>query len=212
VIFVGSHLKQTCVKDQSACFHARENSARAKKPTTTKVEQSERQGTEVRKQAAYLKSVALPVVPSADPTAPFGRDDNDRPIRPGRSDLQLAEDLLAKTFLKPGTCPHKSNPKYCLLCGTANYKAAPAEPIDLEDQLRSLLGITAASVAPAGSVQSKKFTFFPAILGITRGQLIGLLELTVGVEPRAVKKKVLKSRAAIEAQVAELQQISQTDR
>ncbi len=35
-----------------------------------------------RRQPSYLKSVAFPIVPSADPEAPYGRDENDRPIKP----------------------------------------------------------------------------------------------------------------------------------
>jgi len=185
-----------------------------------------------KKQPAYLKSVVHSVVPSADPEAPYGRDENDRPILPGRTDQQLATDLSSKTFLKAGSCPHKSNPKYCLMCGTTNYKAAPVEPVDLEDQLRRLFGLTTDNiVVPAASVQptdaeeqlrrqfglstslnttavKKKFDYFPEILEITRGQLIGLLELAVGVEPRAIKKKVLKSRAVINSKIAELERTS----
>lgn len=182
------------------------------------------------KQPAYLKSVAHTAVPSADPEAPYGRDENNRPILPGHSDQELATDLLSKPFLKAGSCPHKSNPKYCLLCGTANFKTAPPEPVDLEDQLRSLLGITTDNIAvpsaPAeptdpeeqlrrqfglstissgATTVKKKLDYFPEILGITRGQLIGLLELAVGIEPRAIRKKVLKSKLAIDSQIAELE-------
>jgi|SRR5579859_2373217 len=155
---------------------------------------------------SYLKSVAHPVIPSADPEAPFGRDENDRPILPGRSDQQLASDLLNKEFLAAGVCPHKANPKYCLLCGTTNYTAAPAEPVDLEAQLRRLLGIN--DVVPHVERNGKKFDYFPEILGITRGQLIGLLDLPAGVSPRAVKKTVLKSKTAIVARLAALEKAS----
>src|SRR5258706_13345049 len=42
------------------------------------------------------------------------------------------------------------------------------------------------------------FDYFPEILGITRGQLIDLLDLGVAIEPRAIRKKVLKHRSVIE--------------
>jgi len=161
-----------------------------------------------KKQPAYLKSVTHVVVHNpANKEAPYGLDESGKPILPGRSDQELATDLLSKPFLKAGSCPHKSNPKYCLLCGTANYKAAPAETVDLEDQLRRMFGIT-GFVATTGRGESKKFAYFPEILGITRGQLIGLLELTVGIEPRAIKKKILKSRTIIDGKIAELERTS----
>jgi hypothetical protein len=156
-------------------------------------------------QPAYLKSVTHVLVRNpANKEAPYGRDENDRPILPGRSDQTIATELLSKEFLKAGSCSHKSNPKYCLLCGTTNFKTAPPEPVDLEDQLRRLLGIT-TDVATRPSQPKKNFSYFPEILKITRGQLIGLLELTVGIEPRAIRKKFLKSRSIIDSRIAELE-------
>jgi hypothetical protein len=164
-----------------------------------------------KKQPAYIKSVAHPVVPSADPEAPYGRDKNDKPILPGRSDQQILNDLLGKEFLAHRDvelCEHKADRKYCLLCGTTNFKTVPVEPMDLEEQLRSLFGLTATTVSTSGPTERKKFAYYPEILGITRGQLIGLLNLTIGIEPQAIKKKVLKSKSAITSKIAELERAS----
>src|SRR5882762_346281 len=173
--------------------------------TTTKKSADALLTTTVKKQPAYLKSVSHPVVLSSDPEAPYGRDENNRPIVPGRSDQELATDLSNKTFLKAGSCPHKSNPTYCLLCGTTNFKTAPAEPVDLEDQLRRMFEADRKPIPLlVGAPERIKFNYLPEILGITRGQLIGLLELTTGIEPQAIKKEVLKPRSAIDSQIAEL--------
>ena len=86
------------------------------------------------RQPSYLKSVALPGVPSADPAAPFGRDDNDKAIVPMRSDQEIANELWAKDFLKAGLCPHKREVGNCLLCGTKPINCNPlSSPQPMED-------------------------------------------------------------------------------
>jgi hypothetical protein len=157
------------------------------------------------KQPAYLKSVAHPVVASSDPDAPYGRDENGKPIRPMRSDQEIAADLREKSYLAPGDCPHGNNSEYCLLCGTTNYRTQPAaEPrsspgLELIEEALRLQGMKKHIV-----INLDTFDYFPEILGITRRQLIGLLDLPVGVEQREVKKKVLKERSGIENTIAEL--------
>jgi hypothetical protein len=159
------------------------------------------------KQPAYLKSVSVSVVPSSDPEAPWGRDENNRPILPGRSDQALASDLLRKKFLGPGTCPHKSNPEYCIQCRT-KHKTVPATDqtcragLDLIEEALRRQRVMKYSV-----IEIDTFDYFPEILGITRRQLIGLFDLPVGVEPRAVEKKILKSTLAIESRIAEIKQV-----
>jgi len=151
---------------------------------------------------AFLKSIAIPVVPSADPEAPFGRDAHYRPILPGRSDQEIVDELKAKDFLAAGTCPHKSRPDYCLLCGTSKFTITRAEPLDLEERLRQMFGIPVQSKAVR--IEREQFNYFPQILGITRGQLIGLLHLDCTIEPRPVKKTVLKSRIPLKTRIAQL--------
>jgi hypothetical protein len=162
------------------------------------------------KQPAYLKSVAHPVVQSADPEAPWGRDENNRPILLGRSDQALASDLLSKKFLGPGTCPHKHNPEYCIQCKT-NYKTA-TEQTATDQTCRAGLELIEEAlrrkrVMKSPVIETDTFDYFPEILEITRRQLIGLFDLPVGVEPRAVERKILKSTLAIESRIAEIKQV-----
>jgi hypothetical protein len=64
------------------------------------------------------KSVSFTVVPSADPKAPFGRDENDKALVPMRPDQTIVAGLLERPDLAPGKCPHKNDPNNCLPCGT----------------------------------------------------------------------------------------------
>jgi hypothetical protein len=69
------------------------------------------------------RSVALGVVPSADPEAPYGRDENDKPLVPMRLDQDIAVDLRERRpDLAPGACPHKNDPNNCILCGTKKIR------------------------------------------------------------------------------------------
>jgi hypothetical protein len=156
-----------------------------------------------------LKSPAHPVIPSANPDAPYGFDENDRPI--GMP--------VGKPYVRPvqtGTIERPSGPCRCgkLLCRhchpefiaqTAVLQVIP-QPSGLDalamDALRASFG------RPAKLVEPDKFIFFPEALGITRGQLVEMTEMTVAYEPRAVKKRVLKNRAVIEKQIVEVEALN----
>jgi hypothetical protein len=179
-----------------------------------------------KKQPAYLKTVAQPVIPSTDPDAPYGRDDNDRPIgvpvgRPYVKPVQTGavehidrrlvcncgetlcmychpENIVKSDVLGSITrCEHDRTWKYCLLC---NRTAKPR----IEGFDTWVANILQGRLTAVAVTESKKFLYWPEILGITRGQLIGLLELDVTIEPRLVRKTVLKSRVPIETTVARL--------
>jgi len=70
--------------------------------------------------------------------------------------------------------------------------------------LQLKFGLTTPSTWISETLDTFKFDFFPEILGISRRQLIGLLDLPVKVEKRAVTKKVLKARSGIETAIEEL--------
>lgn len=64
------------------------------------------------------KSLSFAARPSADPEAPFGRDENDKVLVPMRPDQAIATELRERPDLAPGKCRHKNDPSNCLLCGT----------------------------------------------------------------------------------------------
>jgi hypothetical protein len=164
---------------------------------------------------SYLKSVAQPVVPSADPAAPFGRDDNYRPITPGRTDQEMLRDLLAKDWVAPGPDgPCNCNQPLCKHCHPENIAQTDvlrfgAErrnsdvQVDLEESVRRQLGVWKS--APV-SRPIRKFDYFPEILGISRGALFYLLlNGRVGTEVIQVKTgtvtKALKSSSKLALQI-----------
>jgi hypothetical protein len=195
-----------------------------------------------RKQTArpsYLKSVPQSVVTyqGANPDAPYGYDENNKPIQRGRSDQDIVRDLLGKEVVAVGgcvegarcghlmcrhchpenilntaenlqspfrqsilrsqmKCKHGNNSEYCLLCARL--------PVALTFIYEALQH---KYIIASNNTPLHNFDFFPEILGITRRQLIGLLERPVGVEPRPVKMRVLRSRSNIENQIAELTKV-----
>ena len=68
------------------------------------------------------KSLRFAVVPSADPRAPLGRDENGNALVPMRLDQAIATELRERPDLAPGNCRHKNDPKNCVLCGTKRIK------------------------------------------------------------------------------------------
>jgi hypothetical protein len=157
-------------------------------------------------------SLAHPIVPSVNPVAPYGFDENGAPIKLPRTDQEIAAELREKEFLAPGDCHHKSNPRYCLHCGTANYKPVPvaAEPVDAEARIRQMffkrptheqLRAQTRERQRQHARRDEHFEYWPEILQITRGQLIGMLDLTVYVT-RDVQIKQLKPRSGIEDAIA----------
>ena len=68
------------------------------------------------------KMLSFPIVKSVDPQAPYGRDENNNPIIPMRSDQEIVSDLSEKPFLAPGVCPHKNDPNDCIQCRPQGVK------------------------------------------------------------------------------------------
>lgn len=69
-----------------------------------------------------IRSGNLPVVLSSDPDAPLGRDDNGNPIRPMRSDREIAAGLRKKDLKEKAgktLCRHNNDKETCSFgCGT----------------------------------------------------------------------------------------------
>jgi hypothetical protein len=172
---------------------------------------------ETSKQPAYLKSVAHRVVPSADPEAPYGRDENNKPIHAARTDQEIATDLLTKDFLKPGLCPHNCDPNDCLLCGTrvCTHKRIPHvgknELQILADGLNKHLNESKKKFE--SNIQKAAFTSYVDVLGIDRADLIQLLDLPAGTKPRLTEEKILKDHSTLDARILELKaQIEESER
>lgn len=161
-----------------------------------------------RPPAKVLKSPAHPVIPSPNPAAPYGFDENDRPI--GMP--------VGKPYLPPvqtGTIERPSGPCRCgkLLCRhchpefiaqTDVLKVTP--PTELDKLKKAAL--QAKFGQPTATVPVSEFIFLPGVLGITRRQLIEMMSMTVAYEPRAVRKRVLKNRAVIENKIRELEMLN----
>jgi hypothetical protein len=155
-----------------------------------------------------LKSTAHPVVPSSNPNAPFGFDENDRPIGVA----------LGKPYVRPvrtGTIERPKGPCKCgrLLCRychpefiaqTDVLRVSPSsfDASDIETRLAQLLR---ARFGPPAKVPISKFVFFPEVLGITRRTLLALLSMPVAIEPQPARKRVLKHRAMLDQQIADKQ-------
>jgi len=189
----------------------------------SKVQKSERKSevrttgqlTENRKQPAYLKSVAQIVVPSSDPEAPYGRDDNDRPIGV----------LVGKPYVKPeqtgtveipnqdcGGCGqmlcrhcHPENMVQTDVLENLTTRPVPLPP-SLEDNVRAFFGVPTppAMPTPLRSEPQSRFVYFPTVLGISRAQMISLFEYPVTTEERLVRnEKVLMDVSEIKNRITE---------
>src|SRR5258706_13333059 len=83
------------------------------------------------KQPAYLKSVAQPIIPSADPEAPYGRDENDRPIGVPVGKPYVKPELKAEQVAPSGSKP-------CGDCGQQLCKHCHPENIVQTDVLKQI--------------------------------------------------------------------------
>jgi hypothetical protein len=166
-----------------------------------------------------LKSLPQPVIPSADPKAPFGHDENDRPIGVP----------VGKPYVKPvQTGTVEPRPKLCV-CGrslcrychpeniaqtevlkslTQNYDRVQVKTVD-EDSLRRQFGLPTYSTAPKARV-THRFVYYPEVFQLSRTKLLELLDYaletltTTEVDPSKPKQRVLKSTAPIKTQLAQL--------
>lgn len=163
--------------------------------------------------------------------APFGRDDNDKPIVPIRSDQQIAADLQEKDHLVRGDCPHGNNPEDCLLCGTKDVVLHPAvrpasdvvpesylkvlDALDKSSKLTrgvSLPFIEHATRSQLGSTPAEtsdktrpEITSLREVLQITPQDILGLFDSTFE-EKQIVNVKILGDKKQLEDDICELEQ------
>jgi len=142
---------------------------------------------------------------SSNPDAPWGYDESGNPIVPARTDQQIATDLLEKSFLKPGNCPHKRDPQYCILCGVSEYK--PLQGVDTPEAMLQLVMQMFQTYGKfsVGQRVEDKFIYWPEILGVTRGTLLLLLDTPCGEEPQTEQRRVLKSQEPLKKLIVDLQ-------
>jgi hypothetical protein len=130
---------------------------------------------EQAKRPRYLKSVPQPVIPTNNPDAPFGYDDNDRPIGVP----------VGKPYVKPELKAIVERPSVDLLSRATRVPETEPETkpvtVDLEENARRFFGIT-AFIPPTTPKPKKPFDYYPEILGITRKQLIELFDTVVETE------------------------------
>jgi len=153
-----------------------------------------------------LKSTAHPVVPSTNPNAPFGFDENDRPIgvpvgKPYIRPVKTGSIERAKGKCKCGRllC------RYCHPEFIAQTDVLRVRQFDGEDVATSPAWLRAFGPPTTVPTKFAKFVFFPEVLGITRRQLLALFDMTVAIEPQPARKRVLKSRAVLDKQIADIQ-------
>lgn len=153
-----------------------------------------------------LKSTAHPVVPSTNPNAPFGFDENDRPI--GMP--------VGKPYIRPVKTGSIERPKGKCKCGRllcrychpefiAQTDVLRVRQFDGEDVATSPAWLRAFGPPTMPASKFTKFVFFPEVLGTTRRNLLALLDMPVAIEPLPAKKRVLKSRATLDKQIADKQ-------
>ena len=159
----------------------------------------------------YLRTVPVPMVPTNNPDVPYGLDDHGRPIGV----------TVGRPYIPPVQTGTVETPKGKCTCGRLLCQHCHPEFIARTEVLKSRMGIKSDGWGrlldittqdwlntfgpPQPTPQSMGFPFFPEILGITRRQLLALLDMTVSIEPVPVEKRMLKSRAIIDKQIADIQ-------
>jgi hypothetical protein len=98
------------------------------------------------------KSASFPVVPSG-PEAPYGRDENNKPIVPMRTDIEIVSDLLEKPSLAPGLCPHKNDPNDCIQCRPQGVKSSTLPNQSVVRQFELLHGPPTPEEAEAARIE-----------------------------------------------------------
>jgi hypothetical protein len=210
---------------------AAEKTDKTRKKNTRLPAQPKKQPT---KQPGYLKSVTHSVIRllNEDGTLKsYGRDENDRPIVPGRSDQELAISLRDKEFLQPGHAAQEppSGSRPCGDCGQDLCKHCHPENVaqvhellrprtnrvdsetspesNLEENLRRQFGIPPVSTPVLTAPRPTfKFHFYPEILSKTRKQLLELFDAVVDteVETQKLLETRLKSTEFVQHEITKL--------
>jgi len=172
-----------------------------------------------KKQPAYLKSVTQPIVPSSDPEAPYGRDENDRPIGVPVGKPYVKPVQTGTVELRPALC--NCNHQMCRYCHPENIKQTRVladlmhnyDRVEIksvsEEELRRQFGLPEFTVA-SKSTKTHEFIYYPALLELSRPRLIELLDTPVEmtteteIDLTQPKQKILKSPAQIKTQFVEL--------
>jgi hypothetical protein len=162
---------------------------------------------------SVTKSVAHAVVPSSDPAAPYGRDESDRPIQPGRTDQQIAADLAGKPLAATRIGPCDCNLGSCRHCHPENIVVpawlADKKKPDLLAKLIFKLNFQRDDLKTRfeTELQKQRFVSYVDALGIDRADLLRLLDVPAGMKSRSVEEKTLKSTALVEKHIQKLKMI-----
>src|SRR5260370_13829710 len=184
--------------------------------------------TERRKQPAYLKSVSFPVVPDAK--APYGRDENGKPLVAMRSDLEIAgltwvtgsevpRPLAARIEYVPSK-EIKALPQTEYNSARAGYlekvfatSRVLSRPVRMTFVEQSIMGknLTAPKTPKTkskGKTELKIHSFREFFL-MSRQSILALFDQVVRYEERFVEVKVLgdeADKAALESSIRELKE------
>ncbi len=137
----------------------------------------------------------------SNPNAPYGYDEAGKAIVPPRTDTEIATELLEKSFLKHGDCPHKLDPAHCVLCGTKFFKPLQNVVDTPEAMFQRVMQMFGCIWGPPKIDQGPPFNYYPEILGVNRGLLLQILEAPVDIEPQTELRKVVKPVATIQKQI-----------
>ena len=169
---------------------------------------------EPAKQPAYLKSVAQPLVPSTNPAAPYGFDDNDRPIGV----------FVPKPSLVPSYLPKSNEPAKPHKFSKSNLRAGSLAPgghnggrleqfvrviSESEATLRRLFGerIPDGTIVFKPSKRHHEFVDYRKMFQLTRTELATLLDTQIYTERVDVfdttqpKQKILKSSGNLKQEI-----------
>jgi hypothetical protein len=174
------------------------------------------------KQPAYLKSVSHPVVHNpANKEAPYGYDDNDRPIGVpvGNPYVKPVQTGTVERGERGPLC--SCNQLLCRYCHPENiartkvleslmhdYDQVEVTSSVSEASLRRLWGLP--NYTPTVKIDPlNEFIYYPELLGVTRAKLVELLDVQVSVDIAKTigKERILKTTTAIEARIAQLLRI-----
>lgn len=83
-----------------------------------------------KKKKSRFSTPAFSVVPSADPSAPYGHDKNGNPIRRMRTDREIHNSLRESLDLPYTPCHHHNDPAHCAICKGERGEPLPQKKAD----------------------------------------------------------------------------------